>query len=305
MPRLVGSVHKSWFFQCLLSRRSQEICQVEASCFIYKKHISDRLVEKWHWEFHLLLWVRRYFFEATLVKKKSIKTVACFWLWTLWTKCTSMYYWNYIPNSKSCCSCLYVHPFFNWRIPSTLTWKNIVVYQNITIPKISQAEQGKKNAKRFFTLNKIFKSMFCFAPGGPWINVKVLAAAESKASIWLGFNFRDGLMPLGNANAMSLGCFGWKISVGPLASLVFFGIEKTKGLLVFVDVMRLSHCLFHCCLFRVNQKNKVQKKNVQHEPTICWHGKLSTKWSFTKIEKWHHYQNNTTRGKSNTISPWY
>ena len=43
--------------------------------------------------------------------------------------------------------------------------------------------------KKIFPLNRI-------APGGPWINVKVLAAAESTASIWLGFNFRDGLMPL-------------------------------------------------------------------------------------------------------------
>ena len=89
-------------------------------------------------------------------------------------------------------------------------------------------------------------------------------------------------MPLGRQRKN----WGLKISVGPLASLVFcvFGIEKTKGLLVFVDVMRLLHCLFHCCLFHVNKKTKY-KKNVQHEPTIFWHGKLSTKWSFTKIEK--------------------
>ena len=162
-------------------------------------------------------------------------------------------------------------------------------------------QNNKKNAKRFDPSTKSSSQCF-FAPGGPWINVKVLAAAESKASIWLGFNFRDGLMPLGRQRKNWGGVEKSPLS---LASLVFcvFGIEKTKGLLVFVDVMRLLHCLFHCCLFRVNQKNK--KKNVQHEPTICWHGKLSTKWSFTKIEKWHHYQNNTTRGKSNTISLWY
>lgn len=155
MPRLVGSVHKSWFFQCLLFRRSQEICQVEESCFMYKKHISDRLVGKWHWEFHLLLWVWWYF-----------KSYSALWLWTLWTKCTSMYYWNYIPNSKSCCSCLYIRPSFfqlthplNFDMEKSRCLSKYYNSKNIT-SRTKKTEKKKKNAKRFDPSTK--SSSQCF-----------------------------------------------------------------------------------------------------------------------------------------------
>ena len=131
--------------------------------------------------------------------------------------------------------------------------------KNITSRTKKNEKKKKKTLKRFDPSTKSSNHFFFLHLEDPGSMLKYWLLPNPRHPFDSGLNFRDGLMPLGRQRKN----WGLKISVGPLASLVFcvFGIEKTKGLLVFVDVMRLLHCLFHCCLFHsVEPKNKVQKK---------------------------------------------
>ncbi len=167
---------------------------------------------------------------------------------------------------------------FQLTHPLNFDMKNLIAFKILQFQKIWQTQ------KKIFPLNRI-------APGGPWINVKVLAAAESTASIWLGFNFRDGLMPLVVLSEVDGGRHrkNWVGKKSPLffcMSLVSLVLEKNERVACFFDFMRLFWFCYTVCftvaffMWTKKQCTKIYKKHVQHEPRICWHGKLSTKWSF-------------------------